>query len=188
MSGLIDSSDSIDIISEATGGFSFFSLFGILFIPLVLLTLVLFLRYLIHLLRKKPLPDTKVWLSGLGVYLVLAYFFSMDFGYWDPGVQAGYHRFYYGIPFLWLFGFFAVQFWRHKQKKLFIITLILTTLPSFFLVYLLVKPALGWSLLENRQIPFPFLDGDCINLVTVQADPYDEKVCFRSGNWHLSLF
>ncbi len=190
MSGFIEASDSIDTISEATGGSSFVSMFGFLFFPLVLLVLVVFLRYLIRLLCKKPLPDTKVWLSGLGVYFVLAYFFAMDFIYgYSGGIEPEYHRLYYGLPFLWLFGFLAVQFWRHKQKKRFIATLVLTALPSFFLIYVLLKPNLEWSFLENRQVPFPFLDEEkCINLVTVQANPSDERVCFRSGNLYVSLF
>lgn len=189
MSGFIDSSDNVNMVSDATGGANYLSLFGLLLLILVPLVLVIFLRYFIRLLRKKPLPDTKVWLSGLGIYLVLAIFFSTDFGYVDRnGSDNEYQRLYYGIPFLWLFGFLAVQFWRHKQKKRFITTLVLGTLPCFFIVYILLKPALEWSFLENRQIPFPFADGDCINLVTVQGNPYDETVCFRSGNVYLGLF
>jgi len=174
-------------IDGMTGSFSYFSLFGFLLLVLVPLVLVVFLRYFVRLLRKKPLPDSKIWMEGLGIYLILAGFFSTDFGY-VSAPNSEYERLYYGVPFLWLFGFLTVQFWRHKQKKLFITTLILGTLPSFFIVYILLKPALEWSFLENRQIPFPFLNGDCINLVTVQSNPHDEAVCFRSGNSYLSLF
>lgn len=189
MSGLIDLSDNPNLVADATGGLSYLSLFGILLLILAPLVLVIFLRYFSRLLRKKPLPDTKVWLSGLGIYLVLAVLFSTDFGYvdWDTS-DSEYQRLYYGIPFLWLIGFLAAQFWKHKQKKRFVTTLVLGTLPCFFIVYILLKPALEWSFLENRQIPFPFADGDCINLVTVQGNSYDETVCFRSGNVYLSLF
>jgi hypothetical protein len=189
MRSLIDSSDSsADILANSTGSFSYLSLFGLLFIPLVLLTLTIFIRYLIPFLRKKPLPDSKTWLLGLGIYLILAFFFATDFGYHSSGQSEDYHRLYYGIPFLWLFGFFAVQFWRHKRKKLFIITLALTGLPSFFLIYILLKPAVELSFIENRQIPFPFWEGDCINLVSVQNKVHEETVCFRSSNRYLSLF
>lgn len=176
-----------EAIDGLTGNFSYFSLFGFLLLVLVPLVLVIFLRYFVCLLRNKPLPDTKIWMGGLGIYLILATFFSTDFGYVNAP-NSEYERLYYGVPFLWLFGFLTVQFWRHGQKKLFITTLILGTLPSFFIIYTLSKPDFEWSFLENRQIPFPFADGDCINLVTVQSNPHDEAVCFRSGNRYISLF
>lgn len=81
MSGLIDLSDNPEAVAQMTGGFSYLSLFGLLILILVPLVLVVFLRYFVRLLRKKPLPDTKTWMGGLGIYLILAGFFSTDFGY-----------------------------------------------------------------------------------------------------------